>query len=141
MPKFCHHCGKQTVVGANFCQVCGTNLSSLAAGPTPQPIVQPQSTFTPFSPTSDDDDDEYIDRIQKLDIRMNGLQLEIKKDQPIGETMGSVMAQGGNAPAAPIVPPPNLPTVDGKAFLETFKQEAGAKRPNERTRSNAIEAN
>lgn len=136
MPKFCHQCGKQVVVGAKFCGDCGTNLSSLSSvppPPEPAPVrQQAQSTFSPFAVGADDDDD-YIDRIARLDIRINKLEVDVADfNKPVGETVGAVMIHA--EPPRPIVPPADL-KIDEKAFLESFRQEAGARKPNERTRS------
>jgi hypothetical protein len=129
MQKFCHNCGKQIVAGANFCPFCGTNLSSLSAKPTPATVVPEQkktSQFTPFAVGRDDEDDEYIDKIAHLDIKQDGLQVEIIKDMPMGETLGSVVSSSIGAGAPPQTDPARPAQYnDREVFLKDFQREAG----------------
>lgn len=129
MSKFCHFCGAQVPVGAKFCGSCGTNLSSLANKPAPEPVAAKSrpGQFTPFSVGREDDDgDSYIDKLTHLDIRQNELQVEIVKDRPLGESVGAVVTQGMNAGAPPSIEA--RPALDPKASLESFRQEAGTLR-------------
>lgn len=143
MQKFCHNCGKQLVVGAKFCNECGTSLSSLANKPTPAPTApstaapNKQGQFAPFAVGHDEDDDSYLDRLDHVDIRQSELHVEIIKDRPLGESVGSLIAQviqGGHAPE--IEPARNpIPTAqNSEAFLKEFRQEAGTMR-NENNRT------
>jgi hypothetical protein len=145
MQKFCHNCGKQLMVGAKFCSSCGVSLSSLSNTPSaptnPSTVVlagnnQRPAQFTPFSVGRDDEDedDSYIDKIEHLDIRQNELHVEIVRDRPLGESIGSLITQV----AAPSNESrPALPNAsDNKAFLQEFQKEAGTSR-NEKQRSAA----
>jgi hypothetical protein len=131
MQKFCHHCGKQLPIGAKFCAFCGTNLASLSEKPVPQEVVppsKPAGQFVPFAVGHDaDDDDSYIDTIDHLNIRQTALHVDIVKDQPIGESMGSVIAQGVSSTTPPTIDP-NRPALDPKVSLEEFAKEAGTLR-------------
>lgn len=133
MQKFCHNCGKQLVVGAKFCPYCGTSLSSLSAtpptAPPATPAAKPQSQFAPFAAGSDDDEDgdSRIDRLSHAPINQNELHVEIQRDRPIGETIGSVMSQA--------IPPSKIEKLDRPAaftnpdeFKKNFAQEAGTLR-------------
>lgn len=128
--KFCHNCGKKVIEGAKFCPDCGTNLTSLASKP-PVP-----ATFEPFTPKrgkndDDDDEDEYIDRLSHANVRQTELHVEIVKDRPMGETIGSLVAQAplGGPPIQDDVRQAPPATQD---FLSEFKREAGALRTNEK---------
>jgi len=131
--KFCHHCGKQLVAGAKFCTECGTSLSSLTNKPPAASTGGPNyhssasSQFAPFTVGRDDDEDEsYIDRMAHLNIRQDALHVEIIKDNPLGESMASVVQQGILAGVAPVLESrPNI-TVDNSAILKDFEREAGA---------------
>lgn len=127
--KFCHNCGKKVIEGSKFCPECGTSLTSLANKP-------PTSTFEPFVPKKragdeDDDDDEYVDRLSHANVRQSELQVEIVKDRPMGETIGSLVAQAplGGPPIQDDVRQAPPATQD---FLSEFKREAGALRTNEK---------
>lgn len=126
MNKFCHNCGKQLpTAGGNFCPFCGTSLLSLSSKPLP---AKSPNTFTPFTPASeDDDDDSYLDRIQRLDIRISQLDVEVSKPNPIRETVGGVfMQQGGTSESRGVGP-----YSQGDVFLKEFQKEAGTLRQNE----------
>lgn len=131
MQKFCHHCGKQVTIGANFCPSCGTSLSSLNAKPV-APAPTKSSQFAPFALGSEDDDDSYLDKMEHVDIRQTELHVEIVKDRPVGETLASVVAQGANTPPVIEDLQRQTPTIDKEAFLRDFKQEAGALRTHEK---------
>lgn len=134
--RFCHNCGKQLTLGAKFCTECGTSLSSLDNKPTPNKKLPGQ--FTPFAVGKDEDEDSsYLDRLEHLDIKQDGLQVEIVTDRPVGETVGSVFSQGLNAGAPPVVDnsPRNLTPVNKDAFMQEFKREAGAIRTHEKQHS------
>jgi hypothetical protein len=124
MNKFCHHCGKKLNVGDKFCGGCGTSLSSLAATPTPPPKPATPS-FAPFAVAKDDDDDDYIDRLEHINLRQAGLQVEIIKDRPIGETIGVAMAN-----AQPLDPNDTFKRggIDPEQALALFQKEAGTLR-------------
>lgn len=127
-PKFfCHQCGKQMNMKVNFCPFCGVNLSSLTTVASSSSTSA--QTFTPFSPTNDDDDDDnsYIDRLTKLDIRLNALAVEIIKDKPLGESIHSILSQPPMKPES-IVSNRSSPVVDQSKFLEEFRKEAGTSR-------------
>ena len=129
--RYCHHCGKQVIVGARFCSACGVDLSSLAAIPAPVIASQkPQSQFVPFVVKADgDEDDSYLDRIEHLDIRQNALHVEIVKDKPQGETLGSVVTQGISAGTPPVLEGSRpVQFQDKESFLKEFQQEAGTSR-------------
>jgi hypothetical protein len=125
MQKFCHHCGKQMpTAGAKFCAFCGTSLSSLLA--KPEPIPSSKSTFIPFVIGSDDDEDDDIDHLTKLDIRINQLQVDIVKDNSIQpETIGSLAKGAKIEKVERTIPYQN---VNQKDFLAEFQKEAGALR-------------
>lgn len=127
--KFCHNCGKQVVLGAKFCPECGTNLSSLANVPSPEPKPTKQSQFQPFAVGSDEDDDSYIDKMTSLNIRQNELHVEITRDRPIGESVGSLISQalqGGRPLEGEAARPPQY--TNNEQFLSDFKKEAGTSR-------------
>lgn len=131
--KFCHNCGKQVIAGANFCPSCGTSLGSLSNKPEPIPTntpIRPNSQFTPFAAGADDDEDNsYLDKITHLEIRQNELQVEIIKDRPLGETLGSLVAQATSSKEAPIIEPARpAQYTDKEVFLKDFRQEAGTSR-------------
>ncbi len=130
MQKFCHHCGKQVLVGANFCSSCGTSLSSLAAKPVPPAPATPVSTFTPIAVGAGEDDDEYIDRIQKLDIKINKLDVEIVKNRGVaGEVLSPDFFKAGASRAPEVINRPQpYQGVDNKSFLAEFQREAGTNR-------------
>jgi hypothetical protein len=131
--KFCHHCGKQLAGSPKFCGNCGTSLSSLSATPTPEP------SFTPVAISRSDDREGYIDEAEHLlrikSLRLQGLDVEITKDRPLGETIGSLAAQAQTA-GTPLVSPDDKIVRDGpyanydkKQFLADFqKDSAPAKR-------------
>ena len=123
---FCHNCGKQMPVKVNFCPSCGTNLSSLSSQiSSPKP-----STFEPFVAKGDDDDEDnnYLDKLHKLDIRINGLQVDIVKDRPPGETLGSIISQPSDVPPSPIQNNRPTNTQNSKDFWADFSKEAGTLR-------------
>lgn len=135
--KFCHHCGKPLAVLAKFCPNCGVNLASLSSTPTPAPTT---STFTPVLLGEDEDKDGYIDGINHL-VRIKalrlqgGLDVEITKDRPIGETIGSLAAQAQLAGGTLVSPDDQQPrsgpyaNYDKEKFLADFKKDsAPAKR-------------
>ena len=143
MQKFCHNCGKQVTVGANFCASCGTSLTSLSNTPAPPPVTQrPQGQFTPFAVGKDDDEDgsSYIDKMEHLQIRQNTLQIEIVRDNPLGVSIGNVVQQSLLAGKPPTLEGNRIaaPAVDKAQFLQEFQQEAGAMRRNERNHSQPI---
>jgi hypothetical protein len=124
MQKFCHNCGKQiATVGAKFCAHCGTDLASLSSAPRPPAKA---TTFTPFAADADEDD-EYIDRLERLDIRINKLDVDIVKDRQVSETLGT-LAQGIPA-TEEMKRKEHYQGVNEKDFLEQFKKEAGSLRP------------
>lgn len=130
MQKFCHNCGKQVLAAANFCSSCGTSLSSLAAKPTPPVPVEPAQTFTPVAVGGEDDDDNYLDRITKLDIKINKLDVEIVKNRAVaGEVLTPDFFKAG-ATQGPEVINRSQPYqgIDNKAFLAEFQREAGTNR-------------
>ena len=133
MKKFCHHCGKEVIVGAKFCSSCGCNLNSLANTPAPPAAPpKPRSQFEPFAAggSDDDDDDSYIDKMTHLDIRQDGLQVEITRDRPLGESVGSLVAAAMQS--GPLLnPDPARPPQynDSKVFMEEFRKEAGTRGP------------
>jgi zinc-ribbon domain len=134
MQKFCHNCGKQLVAGAKFCPFCGTDLGSLLnskASAQPAPAPKANSQFTPFAIGKDDDDsDAYLDRLEHVDIRQDALHVEIVRDRPLGETVGSLVAQAlQSGPPAAIENRPS-PYASSEACLTEFKQEAGTMRTN-----------
>ena len=47
---FCPHCGSKLPDNANFCQICGHELTGNPALANPQPLVEPSSTVTPAAP-------------------------------------------------------------------------------------------
>lgn len=127
--KFCHNCGKNVIMGANFCPSCGVSLASLSAKPTPPPEQEQKKPgqFTPFVANADDDDpDSYIDKMEHIQVRQQSLQVEIVKDMPIGETFGAVITQGlasNTPPSIDVIRPGH--TTDKEAFLKDFQKEAG----------------
>jgi hypothetical protein len=85
------------------------------------------------TPGSEDGDDSYIDRLHHLDIRQNGLQVEIIRDRPVGESLATVVMEGSQMGTAPSPIQPGRPSFvpsDPKAFLAEFQKEAGSLRPN-----------
>lgn len=135
MQKFCHNCGKQMQSGWKVCPFCETSLSSLSARP-PEPSTPQANTIIPGHVDRENDDDSYLDRANNLSEilrgkRIGGLSVEIVKDRPLGETLGSVAAQGpltANSENIQRVGP--YAQVDEKTFLEEFRKEAGTSQPN-----------
>lgn len=132
MPKFCHECGKEQQIGAKFCSNCGTNLTSLANTVPPPPQQQAAATFRPFTPrpTDEDDDTQRVDTLEHLDIRMQGLQVEIIKDRPMGETVASVFRSQEGART----PPEQFGGREGfdpATYIKEFQKEAGTLRNDE----------
>jgi hypothetical protein len=83
-----------------------------------------------------DEDDDYIDHIEHLDIRQNELQVEIISPQIGGEKIGTAMlagAQMGPPDASAMKPRQGeWSDLDKKGIEQKFREEAGAMRPNER---------
>jgi hypothetical protein len=132
MHKFCHHCGKQVMVGAKFCAFCGTSLATLSATPTPAPPpASSPGQFAPFAARPDDEEgDDYIDKLQHAIISQNELHVEIIRDRPLGETIGSVMANPMKAEPIDSSVRPAPPS--SEEFKAAFQREAGTLR-NENT--------
>lgn len=135
MPNFCHNCGKQMQHGWKACPFCETSLSSLTATPKPQQAAPPQNTFIPVAVGEEDDEASYLDRITHLDIRMNRLELDIQVPKPMGETLGTAMANplpfNKNEVREPV-------KADQKQVLEDFKKEASAIKPESRLHTNKV---
>jgi hypothetical protein len=131
---YCSKCGRSCPLGSNFCQACGKNLKTLSADPAPPPAppapkYRPKpaaASFTPFDPNSDEDgDDEYIDYLTHLDVKIDRLNVEIVKDRPLGESLGSIAAQGGGGGAPVESRHGEFGGVDNETFQKLFSQEAG----------------
>ena len=122
MNYFCHNCGSKQQVKSNFCGQCGCDLSSLSAKPKPKVATRP---FVANIMDGDDDDDDYIDRIQHLDVKISELAFEITKPREFKETIASVVQQQGASQEGQR-PQPYL-NVDNTTFLAEFSKEAGAK--------------
>lgn len=122
MNQFCHNCGKQVLLGSNFCASCGTNLKSLTSKPEP---IKAQASFVPFNPR-DDDDEDAIDNIVKLDVKISKLELDIRGQATQSETLASVMSQ--SAPLPPQDKRNEAPAINEKEFMNEFQREAGTLR-------------
>jgi len=119
-----------------FCPFCGTDLGNLLSkAPVQQQAAAPQkaraNSFAPFSNQGEDDDDSYIDRIERLQINISELDVEIGKPYFNKETIGGLMAQG----------PTNEekrfnPIADPNQVIENFKKEGSAIRPKVNSRQN-----
>ena len=129
---FCMHCGKEGQHGQNFCGACGASLKSIDAKPPVQP--QTQATFVPKSMDANgenfDDDDRAIaaDRVQslsQLNLRMNGLEVDLGIPINNRETVASIAAQGQQLQGYKPTPRPTPPTMEPKAFLAQLKHDAG----------------
>lgn len=138
MPKFCHNCGKEAQPLWKACPYCETSFSSLTNRPpiAPPPAKQQESITTPFAFVDRDDEggDSYIDKAQSLsDIlrgkRLHALDVEIRKDQPIKETIGSVHSQATKDTPDVVVRPTPYAGIDSEAFLKEFQKEAGTRGP------------
>lgn len=122
---FCHNCGaKLGLAKQNFCPQCGCELSSLSSKPKPKLAARPFVA----SVMDGDDDDDYIDNIQHLDIKISELAIEIIKPRTSNETIGSVIQQGPMQTEESRGSP--YSNVNQAAFLEEFSREAGAKTKN-----------
>jgi hypothetical protein len=130
--KFCHNCGMQTMINAKFCQGCGSSLTSIDSKPPVQP--QAQATFVPramdANGENDDDDDRTIaaDRIQslsQLNLRMNGLEVDLGIPINNRETVASVAAQGQQLQGYKPTPRPTPPPMDSKAFIVQMQHDGG----------------
>lgn len=132
--SFCHNCGKKIpAIDAKFCPSCGTSLASLSSKPNIQVPNQKDNipTFTPFiADGEDDDEDSYIDKIVKLDIKINELQVDIIKDRPIGESLGTMFANPSKLTQIEERPKPTLQNTE--TFLKEFAKEAGTTRKDEK---------
>lgn len=128
--SYCHHCGAKLPAGAHFCQSCGVNLSKLSN--TPTTVEPPKSQFAPFTVAREDDEDgdSYIDKLQHAEIRQTELHVDIIRDKPIGESVGSLIAQSLQSKNPPTQEPARgAPTVVSKeSFLADFQKEAGTMR-------------
>lgn len=122
MSKFCHNCGKQMPsVDAKFCSFCGTSLQSLSSKPTPPQQATP--SYTPYM-VGGSEEDEYIDRITHLDIRINALDFDLKMPQaPAPDKLGEIAAKEANV--EPINRFKPFATVSKDEFLRAFEKEAG----------------
>jgi len=87
---FCHNCGKPYALGNNFCQKCGTNLTSLASRPASeiQPVALNRRGNRYEEPDEDDEPEGHFV------ITQTALAVEIVKDRPLGEEFSSVLQQG-----------------------------------------------
>ena len=126
MNKFCHNCGKQMpTVEAKFCPFCGTSLLSLSSTPTPPPRAQAPSPT--WAGSDDDDDDSYIDRIPRLKVRIDKLDVEIIRPPVVqGEKLGAIAAKESAVNTSEFRNGPYQNLTPEQA-LEQFKQEAGSR--------------
>lgn len=88
---FCHVCGKTYILGNNFCQKCGTNLTSLASRPPsedPRPVALNRRGNRYEDPEDDDEGDDHFV------VTQTALAVEIIKDRPLGEEFSNVLQQG-----------------------------------------------
>lgn len=132
--KFCHECGKKLPVAAGMkgCPFCLTPLSSLSSKP-PRPVEdEPEpSSFRPFTPRGEDDDDyedvDHIDRsrVRKLRASAGRLDVEINGVKPVQETMGGAIA-GGASMGVTSDEPRQSPNYTHEQATQEFQKEAGA---------------
>jgi hypothetical protein len=107
---------------AKFCPHDGTSLQSLSSKPTPRP--EPTPTFTPFQVNRANDDENYLDRIDHLDIRINHLEVEINAPKaPEPDKLGAIAMTTKNVDT--FVRPQPFASVSDEDFLKTFQKEAG----------------
>jgi hypothetical protein len=136
--KYCHNCGKQTLPAAKFCSSCGTSLASIDERPpeAPQPQTLPnrlrpknQATFTPIAVGEDDDDEviraDHAGSLHDLGISLSSLDIDLRVDMPIKETVGGLMQQGNGMGQGYVEPGRITANVDTKAVLNQISQEAG----------------
>jgi hypothetical protein len=101
----------------------------LANTPPPK-TAPPNNSFQPFSPTDDDaEDDGYLDRLTHAPIKQTALAVELVGNKPLGESVGSLIAQAlQSGPPVHNEPDRVATPVDNKQFMEQFKKEAGTLR-------------
>jgi len=136
--QYCHNCGKKMMQSSlKFCPFCGTNLNSLSAKP-PEEVqvkkpIDSRSSFTPFANRGGDDDDEdsYIDNMQRLDVRISALDVEYAPMQKNRETIGGLMTQGPTNEEGR-----GRSTLSEKEILDNFQREGSALRPVVKSRQN-----
>lgn len=98
--RYCPSCGKQNPYVNSFCGSCGQSLNSFATKPkivpqqnfsNPAPHNSP-STFTPFSPDAEDDDNDYNpwDNATHVNINLTQLEVETSIDNK-RETIGNII--------------------------------------------------
>ena len=122
--RFCPMCGAQAAIQANFCGSCGASLNSMASKKQ-EPSKANQTTFEPFSPDARDEDDSYIDRLEKLNVRISELEIEEVKTRQNKETIGSLVSQGGAGMDQSLNRGVGqYASMDKEKFLEEFRKEA-----------------
>ena len=141
--KYCHNCGKKTTVASKFCPACGTSLASIDEKP-PVEVAQPVNTRLQTKPTKPrvnqfmptlvvDDDDEGIaaDRVESINdlgISLAGLELDIRLDNPMKESVGNLMSQGAKMPQGYTESARSSGPSDAATVLAQIQMEAGTLR-------------
>jgi hypothetical protein len=120
---YCHNCGSKLSLASKFCGQCGTNLSSLSSTPekkTNNPIQRPLAVGVQ---NEEDEDSNYLDKIEHLNINLSALEVELPNMKRQKESLGSLVAN----PIDPrtIEQRPSMPNVTKEQVLEEFKKEAG----------------
>jgi ribosomal protein L40E len=124
--KFCPMCGAKAQITSNFCGSCGASLNSLTPKKS-EPSKANQTTFEPFSPDREDEDDSYIDRLTHLPIKINALELEESRFKPRQkETIGTVVSQGAGSDPSESRGAGRYSTMSREEFLKEFSKEASA---------------
>jgi hypothetical protein len=121
---------------SKFCPFCGTNLSALSFKPPaqeeePQKRAPARSSFVPFS-NEDDDDDSYIDRMDRLHVNISKLDIEFGEIPKSKDTIGGLMAQGPTNEEGR-----GRSIFSEQEILENFKKEGSALRPVSKSRQNS----
>ena len=135
--QYCHNCGKKmSQSSSKFCPFCGTNLSALSFKPPaqeeePQKRAPARSSFVPFS-NEDDDDDSYIDRMDRLHVNISKLDIEFGEIPKSKDTIGGLMAQGPTNEEGR-----GRSIFSEQEILENFKKEGSALRPVSKSRQNS----
>jgi hypothetical protein len=146
--KYCHSCGKETLIGSRFCGACGTKLDSLdekppglqPKGPLPRVHPQPRETFEPAvlgargGRRQDDDDDDSqiradrVDSLAELGISMNELSIDIDSPRVQRESFANVVKSGLGFPAGYQEPARAVGDVSKDAAINVMR-EGAALRP------------
>lgn len=137
--KYCHNCGKQTPLSANFCPICGTSLASIDEKPPGQmpPNQARQQSYTPAFAGEDDEDMEgtlRADRVSSLsqlgiDLNSPNIGVDVSLMPQFKETVASLAQQGAALPPGYKEPPRISGPVNNDLMITQTLMEGAAIRP------------